>query len=223
MRAGDTKIDIEVLILPRASNLSDFDALAASQDVNLRFVNMGQNIEDPHVLILPGTKNTLLDYQYLKRAGYTNQIRRLAKKGRIIFGIGGGFQMLGTKIIDIKGSEYGISQSEGLGFFQIVTRLMVNIVSHAVEFQTLPGPLADRMNDTNSAHSGFETHLGRTKYLRGSRPLFNITKRDGIEVELSDGAVNEEGGIFGTYIHRVFENDAFKDGFIGLAKTRRLS
>ncbi|MEE8359396.1 MAG: hypothetical protein V3S04_00555 [Candidatus Omnitrophota bacterium] len=224
MKAPVNNIDIEVLLLPHASNLADFDPLTACPDVNLRFIKMGQKIGDPHAFILPGTRNTLLDFQDIKKMGYTNEIRRLAKKGRTILGIGGGFQMLGTKIIDIKGSEYRLSQSGGLGFFQIVTRIMVMMVSHSVEFKPLSGgPLSEKIGGSNNAHTGFETHLGRTKYLNGSRVLFNITKRDGIEVEVADGAKNADGNIFGTYIHRLFENRGFREGFIEMVKQRGLS
>jgi len=65
-------------------------------------------------------------------------------------------------------------------------------------------------SERSQSISGFETHLGRTKYLGSSRPIFTITKRDGNDVEIPDGAINEEGNVIGTYIHGIFNNDHFR-------------
>jgi adenosylcobyric acid synthase len=218
MKTRNRKISVEVLLLPHASNLADFDPLRGEPGLNMRFVKMGERIGDPDLFILPGTKNTLLDFQSIKKAGYANEIRRLLKKKRAILGIAGGFQMLGTKIIDIKGSEYGLPQSEGLGFFYIVTRIMPSKISCRVQFEPLAERLAARGRKGCDSYSGFEAHLGRTRYLNGAHALFKITKRDGVEVEISDGAVNEDGNVFGTYIHEIFKNDRFRKTFMGMVK-----
>lgn len=221
MISNSAKLNIEILRLPRATNLEDFDPLFEENDVITRFINMGDTVGDPDLFIIPGTKNTILDYQHIKKAGYLTQIKRLVKKNRVLLGIAGGFQMLGTKIIDIKGSENMLSKSEGMGFFQIVTRIMPSMVDSEVCFEPLPDKLRQQYEENTEKLSGFEIHLGRTKYLNGSQPMFRITERDGIEVEIFDGSVNESGNVLGTYIHRIFHNAQFRNRFIQSLRERR--
>ncbi|NQT06680.1 MAG: hypothetical protein HQ575_03970 [Candidatus Omnitrophica bacterium] len=199
------KINIEILKLPNASRLDEFDALANDKDITLRFINAREEIGSPELFIIPGTSKTIQDYIYLKRTGYSDKIRELAKKKVAIMGISGGFQMLGAKIIDIKGSEMLHSRCEGFSFLSMVTRLMPSKVEDDVEAMLLKN---------NCKVHGYESHIGRTKYLNGLEPMFTITKRGGIDVEIPDGAVNEDGKIFGTYIHGLFINTKFKDTFL---------
>ncbi len=208
---SDGKINIEVLYLPHISNFTDFDPFLKEEDVNLRYVKMGEKIGNPDLLIIPGTKNTIQDLVFLKRAGYTDKIRSLAKNGLSVMGICGGFQMLGTKIIDIKGSESSLSKCDGLSFFNIVTRLMPSKVTSQIEFEGYG----------LSSLSGYEIHLGRTKYLNGSKSLFKITKRGQRKVEIPDGAINEKGNILGTYIHGIFDNDNFRSVFLNILREKK--
>jgi len=196
------KINIEILKLPNASRLDEFDTLKNDKGIALRFINAKEEIGSPELFIIPGTSKTIQDYIYLKRNGYSDRIRELAKKKVTIMGISGGFQMLGAKIIDIKGSEMLHSRCEGFGFLNMVTRLMPSKVEDDVE--------AMMLNDSCKV-SGYESHIGRTKYLSGLGPMFTITKRGGTDVEIPDGAVNADGKIFGTYIHGLFKNTKFKD------------
>ncbi len=214
MRKRTERVSAEVLLLPGASNLSDFDPLLRDEDIDLRFIESNDEMGSPDLFILPGTKNSILDMQYITRNGCANKIRHLSKAGSVILGICGGFQMLGAKIIDIKGSESRLSKCEGIGFLNIVTRLMPSRVDSTVKFEPINNKIAKSIDIPLKGFSGFETHTGRTKYLNGSRPLFRITSRDEKEVEIYDGAVNEERNVFGTYIHRIFDNDVFRKGFI---------
>ncbi len=204
-------MNITILKLPHTYDLDEFDPLAKSEDVRLSHVTPDNDPGDPDLLIIPDTSNSIKDMEYLNRSGYANKIRMLAKKGCSIFGISGGFQMLGTKIIDIKGSEYGLSRCEGLGFLNIVTRIMPSMTESKVEC---------KFNGCASL-TGFERHLGKTRYLKGSNPAFTITKRHDIEVEIPDGAINETGSIMGTYIHGIFDNDSFKEKFLHTHLHRR--
>lgn len=207
-------IEIAIIKLPGASNLSDFTILSKEENVKLSFIQAGDKIGVPDLLILPGTKNSIQDFLYLKREGYADTIRSLAKRQTMIMGISGGFQMLGAKVIDIRGNEQMPSKCDGLSFFNIVTRLMPSKVTSKVEF--LPLKNTSTKNDDCESYvlSGYEMHLGRTKYLKGSQPLFKIIKRDSKEVEIFDGAVNKEGNIFGTYIHGIFDNTAFRKNLL---------
>jgi len=93
------KLDIAVLSLPHISNFTDFDPLEREEVVSLRYIKKPHSVGQPHVLIIPGSKNTIEDLNYLKTRGYLEEIKKLKKNGSTIVGICGGFQILG-KIID---------------------------------------------------------------------------------------------------------------------------
>lgn len=215
------KVNIEVLYLPHISNFTDFDPFIEEEDVHLRYVRMGERIGSPDLLIIPGTKSTIQDMVFLKRAGYTDKIRSLAKNNTMVMGICGGFQMMGTKIIDIKGSESSFSKCDGLSFFNIVTRLMPSKVTSQVEFEPMQNAPLNFKDNGSSRLTGYEIHIGRTKYLTGSQPLFKITKRDDTGVEIEDGAVNTAGNILGTYIHGIFDNDNFRNLFLNTLREKK--
>ena len=210
------KVKIEVLSFPKISTLTDFDPLRKDPGADFRYVNDNQKIQDPDLLIIPGSKDTIRDLVYIKRSGHADAIRKLAKKGTMIMGLCGGFQMLGTKLIDVKGSENFLSKCDGLGFFNIVTRFMPSMV----DCKTEAVPLKGFFLSSKLELKGFETHTGRTKYLEGSKPAFKITKRDETEVEIDDGAINEKGNIFGTYLHGIFDNDYFRKKLITYLQNR---
>jgi adenosylcobyric acid synthase len=220
-RGYSEKIDVEVICTPGMSGTQDFAPLHREEGINLRYVKKGERIGEPHLLIIPGTRNTIRDLVYLKRNGYADKIRRLSKDNTVILGISGGFQMLGTKIIDIKGSESYFSKCDGLSFFNIVTRIMPNKQDFKVKFVTINGRAFGIEDETGVPFSGYETHAGRTKYLKGSSPLFNIIKRGRTAVEIPDGAVNQECNIFGTYIHGVFRNENFRERFLKMVQRRK--
>lgn len=214
-------ISIEVLYLPHISNFTDFDPFLKEEDVGLRYVKMGEDIGRPDLLIIPGTKNSIRDLLCLRKMGYVNKIRSLAREKRFIMGICGGFQMLGTKIIDIKGSESHLSRCEGLSYLNIVTRLMPSKITTQAEFAPLEDSLFAFDRRKRDTLYGYEIHLGRTKYLKGAKPIFKITRRNSQEVEIPDGAINEEGNVFGTYIHGIFDNDAVRNTFLNIIREKK--
>ena len=81
----------------------------------------GESINDPDILIIPGSKNTIEDLIYLRESGLERQIKDLHKKGKLVFGICGGFQMLGDDIIDISGIETSKTETRGLGLIHAST------------------------------------------------------------------------------------------------------
>ncbi len=207
-------IRASVLLLPNASNIDDFKPLATEVGVDLEMVRMGRQLKDPDLLIIPGTRTTISDYLYIKKKGYVHQIKKLYKTGCFVMGISGGFQMLGTKIIDIKGSEYGRPQSDGIGLLNMVTRLMPSIVNEKIEFIPTPNDILAFPGCEGQRFTGSEKHTGRTKYLDNIQPLFTIVKRGEREVEINEGAISREGRVFGTYIHGIFNNEKFRKGFL---------
>ncbi|MBQ9503466.1 MAG: cobyric acid synthase, partial [Lachnospiraceae bacterium] len=119
--AGENRIDIAVIRLPRISNFTDFDIFESIKEVNLRYVSSVKELGEPDMVILPGSKNTMGDLKWLKSRGLDREIKEHALK-RPVFGICGGYQMLGLSIEDPQGIEEGGS-IEGLGLLPVRTVL----------------------------------------------------------------------------------------------------
>ena len=207
--SGDAQ-DIAVVRLPHISNFDDFDPLAFEPGVHLRYVSQPGQLGSPAAVILPGTKNTLEDLDWLHRSGFTDAIRTLADRGASIVGLCGGFQMLGESVHDESGLESILGKVEGLGLLPNRTRLQpAKTVS-----RSRGTVLADCgfLNDVAStAIHGYEIHLGLTS---GSNPLFHISQREGSAVDVPDGGCSGDGRIWGTYLHGVFDNDAFRRAWL---------
>jgi adenosylcobyric acid synthase len=207
--AGRGEINVEVLYLPHVSNFTDFNVFETQEDVNLRYVMRGEGIGNPDILIIPGSKNTIEDLIYLRNSGLEEQILRLSRAGKIIVGICGGYQILGTKIKDPHGTESGIDEINGLGLLNTETVFEQEKTTTQIE-----GDILTHNNgilDNIQAHRvmGYEIHMGQTILLDDTSAFLKITKRLDNDVEVLDGAVNKEGNVFGTYIHGVFDNIEF--------------
>ena len=100
-------VEIAVIRLPHLSNFTDFNVFSRIPEVDLRYVSRPEAIGDPDMVILPGTKNTIEDLQWLRRSGMETVIRSLHAQGRVIFGVCGGYQMLGEQVSDPYGMEAG--------------------------------------------------------------------------------------------------------------------
>ena len=217
--AGGEKevVTIEVIQLPRISNFTDFDALEAERDVSLRYVGSGEKIGEPDVIILPGSKNTVSDLLYLKKEGYASEIQEKARSGQcFVFGICGGYQMLCNAIIDPEGVESPLRETEGLGLLPATTifesheRKMTNQVRAIANLEFYNGEI-----------EGYEIHMGRTYFSNGNvKGAFMVIERSGEEIIEEDcGAV--QGTVIGTYIHGIFDNDAFRRAFLDHVRARK--
>lgn len=205
----DGEINVEVLYLPHVSNFTDFNVLETQDDVNLRYVMRGESIENPDILIIPGSKNTIEDLIYLRNSGLEEQILKLHKAGKMIVGICGGYQILGRVIKDPHGTESGIDEINGLGLLNTETLFEKNKTTTQIKGEVLKvnnGILKDI-----ESHNllGYEIHMGQTKILDDTSPFIKITKRLEDTVEVFDGAINKEGNVLGTYIHGIFDNINF--------------
>ncbi|MEM3451929.1 MAG: cobyric acid synthase, partial [Nitrososphaerales archaeon] len=116
----DNKANIAIIRLPRISNFTDFDPLELEESINVQYVKSVRELGVPDAVIIPGTKNTIQDLFWLKEKGLAKEIVRLAKLEIPIFGICGGYQIIGKKIIDRKGIEGGRpGEFEGLGLLDV--------------------------------------------------------------------------------------------------------
>ncbi|WP_298705108.1 cobyric acid synthase [uncultured Veillonella sp.] len=205
----DKDLTITVIQTPKISNFTDFDALRYEPDVALRFVKPGEPIGHSDLIILPGSKNTLADLAYLKNAGYKEEIDALVNKGVPVIGICGGYQMLGTQLHDPQGVEGPVAQMEGLGLLPMITTMTDQKLTHQVNFDA---PAIDFLGARFSGHAmkGYEIHMGRTEFMEELDHPFHIKTRSNEIADELDGGISKSQRIMGTYIHGVFDNDAFR-------------
>lgn len=208
----DGELDIAVIRLPYMSNHTDFNALRLHEDVSLRFAEIGEDLGNPDVIILPGTKNTIYDMQTLLKTGMGNKILKCHEQGSIVFGICGGYQMLGREILDSLKAESEYEHSEGLGLLDTVTEF------RSSKFTTLS---KGRDNIFGTEIRGYEIHMGETLNTGAGHSFINISERGGEAVSAHDGAVNEDRTVFGTYIHGIFDSSQFTRSFLNMVRERK--
>ncbi|KAF1048860.1 MAG: Cobyric acid synthase [Herbaspirillum frisingense] len=182
---------VVVPVLPRISNHTDFDALRAHPDVDLRFVGPGQPIPPADLIILPGSKNTRGDMAWLAQHGWPDAIRKHLRYGGKLIGICGGFQMLGEGVDDPHGVEGAPGSSEGLGLLAMRTELtrdkrLLQVAGHC------------HFGVGAAAVSGYEIHMGVSAGAALERPAFIIEGR-------GEGAQSADGQILGSYLHGMFD------------------
>lgn len=197
-------VDIAVIRLPRISNFTDFNPLGCMEQVSLRYVDSVAGLGQPHVIILPGTKNTMEDLKWLRESGLEAAVCRHASRGGAVVGICGGYQMLGRSLSDPEGVEAG-GQMRGMGLLDAETvfqgeKTRTRVRGQVLETQGLFAPLA------GTAFAGYEIHMGRTTSalqpfaaLEGGR-----SSRDGLWA----------GNVFGTYVHGIFDEGSFTQAFV---------
>jgi adenosylcobyric acid synthase len=211
-------IRIGVIALPHMANFTDFDALALEPSVSLAFLEHPEEMAIADVLVLPGSKQTLDDLQWLDGRGLAQELRRLSEKGSPVIGICGGFQMLGNSIEDPHGIENRGQQSirSGLGFLPVRTVLHAEKTARRVH-GCLRSEFLGLSPCPETHFQGYEIHVGETFYEPGARPLADIV-RQGISGSVPDGAVSASGRVFGTYVHGFFDNDDFRHAFLAAAR-----
>jgi adenosylcobyric acid synthase len=220
----DRTVNVAVVLLPRMSNFTDFNALTAEPDVALRYVASPRDIAGADVVVLPGSKNTSADLDHLRRAGFPEAIERHVNLGGELVGICGGYQMLGREISDPHGIEAG-GRTEGLGFLDAATELLPQKTLRRVEATPLHLEAAP-----DCIVQGYEIHMGLTR--RGADlPCFRILRRTGEnkgespqreeEEILEDGAFRRDRLVWGTYIHGVFDQPGFRRPWLNRLRRRK--
>lgn len=219
-KTGDTKhkegyetneamLEVAVIWLPHLSNFTDFNRLELEEDVNVRYVRRGERIGKADLVILPGSKNTLEDLQYLKESGLDMELYQLKEEGTFIMGICGGYQMLGHKICDPEGVEGKISEAYGLGLLNRNTIFKGEKTTTQVE-GSLRGNLPGILKACEGIKvKGYEIHMGISEKTGACEELLTIEKRLGEKVSDLEGSCNEEGTVFGTYLHGIFDEGPF--------------
>ena len=208
--AGHKRIHIGVLKLPRISNFTDFDTLQAEPDVSLSYVEAPGQLLALDVLIIPGSKSTIADMYFLMERGIYEEIK--AFKGHII-GICGGYQMLGQRVLDPNGIESAVKEATGLGLLPVETEMLPEKETHQALAYLDEGGLRIAP-DCSGVVSGYEIHMGRTTHLGTPRPFARIFRRGETYDTVEDGTVSDNGRIFGTYLHGIFDNEHFREIYL---------
>lgn len=207
-------IDIAVIKLPRISNFTDLDPLYCIPATGVRFVNPGEGIGSPDVVIIPGTKNTVHDLHLLWQTGTAQEINRLAEKGTQVVGLCGGFQMLGKMLYDNHGLE-GVEKSAvaGLGFIDMDTTFKPGKTTRQIQCEIV-GSIGFWQGIPRDNIIGYEIHSGQSRYEDGAVPI--IINGDHII-----GAASSEHNVWGTYLHGIFENTEFTLAWINALRTEK--
>lgn len=220
-----SQLAIVIIRLPYLSNYDEFDALAADPQVDLRFVATPAEFPaDPDLIILPGSKKTLVDLAWLWRQGLAPHIHQLARAGCAVMGICGGYQMLGERVSDSMGVEAMAGTVEpGLGLlpvetvFAAISDKTTQQSQACINKQSARGLLAHLQGLSFQA---YQIHLGRTTPLEEEQAQTG-TYALHVDTTDQDGWLSADGWCMGCYLHGLFENDSFRNGVLTALSRRR--
>ena len=198
---GRKDIDIAVVKLPRISNFTDVSPLERFESVSVRYIERPDQLHQPDMILLPGTKSTIADLLWLRQSGLEAAICQQAARGCIVFGICGGYQMLGTSIRDPLGVEAaGVTEVKGMGLLPMDTVFQGEKVQQQTGgvFGEISGPLHSL---SGMAYTGYEIHMGRS-----GQQLPPLVSR---------------GNVYGSYIHGIFDGAGIAQAVIGDLAARK--
>jgi len=209
--AGPAKtgvIRVAVPRLPRIANFDDLDPLQAEPDVEVVIVERGEALPgDADVVLIPGSKATRADLEALTAEGWDIDIRAHHRRGGIVVGLCGGYQMLGRAVHDPSGIEGEEGSTTGLGLLDVETALEGDKTLTEVS-------VADA--ESGISAYGYEIHIGVTTGADRDRPWLTLDSKP-------EGARSADGRVFGSYVHGVFAADDFRRAFLNRIRSGDLA
>ncbi len=191
-------IEIAVIQFPHISNATDFNPLARLQAVHVNYVRRTSEFGNPDMVILPGTKSTMADLEWMRQNGLEALIKKAASTGTPILGICGGYQMLGNVISDPDKVERG-GQMAGMNLLPVTT--VFETAKTRLQSEGVINSINDVFCALSGTHfTGYQIHMGASERKPGTRAFCTLS--DGSE----DGAVFQN--VAGTYIHGLFDREA---------------
>lgn len=183
------KINIALIYYPYASNLDEFDPLIYHSNINLVPVHQNEDLNVYDAVILPGSKNSGVSLEHLKEVGLDKRIIAFQTTGKLILGICGGLQILGKEILDPLSIEDG--NKKGLSLINLTTSIAPDKSTRQTHVTWLHGNL-----------EGYQIHHGKTEADFQVLPF------------IQEGLGWEQGNVYTTYLHGLFENKVFYDWFM---------
>ncbi|WP_124331022.1 cobyric acid synthase [Desulfonema ishimotonii] len=191
------KPSVAVIRIPHISNFTDFDPLSAIDEIDLFFIEKVQNLSGFAAVILPGSKNTRFDLDWLKTGGWADTLRAYVDNGGHVLGICGGYQLMGQYVHDPHGLEGTPGSEEGVRLLPVETTLKAPKTTTRSRFMW-----------DGTEGTGYEIHMGQTDRLGGS-PMFTVLEQNGGTPHNSeDGCVSQNGRVMATYMHGLFDTPA---------------
>ena len=215
-RTAPAMLDIAVVRLPRISNFTDLNSLECVDGVSVRYVKSAAELKQPDMVVLPGTKNTMEDLLWMRQCGLEAAILKLAAQGTPVFGICGGYQMLGKQLNDPLGVEHGGS-IQGMGLLPTVTTFSAQ--KTRTQVSGITGDLSQTVFPelSHTPYTGYEIHMGVTQLLCDSHKSYNandphaactafgvLEQRNGTACHQAHGCC--VGNVFGSYLHGIFDH-----------------
>jgi adenosylcobyric acid synthase len=194
-------IKVVVPVLTRISNHTDFDVLRLHPQVDLCFIGKGESIPPCDLIIIPGSKSTRRDLDYLRSNNWDADINRHLRYGGKVLGICGGFQMLGKAIHDPQGIEGDAGSSQGLGFLDMETTISSDKTLRQVKGQ---------LSASKAKISGYEIHAGISSGPALDKPFAYLGSH-------SDGCLSDDGQIIGSYLHGLFDESETRNELLAWA------
>jgi adenosylcobyric acid synthase len=193
---------IAIVQLPQISNFTDFDPLFLEPGVHAYFCQDPEQLAGAHAVILPGTKSTISDLAWLKKNGFVDALAKMQHENVSLFGICGGYQMLGKKIYDPYHYESSISECDGIGIFDSTTTL------HGEKRTVLvKGELENDFSGMDV--EGYEIHMGVTNHHGKQRPFARVCEWGSTDF-VQEGHISSDGRYIGTYLHGILHNNQFR-------------
>ncbi|MBT8340338.1 MAG: cobyric acid synthase [Desulfatitalea sp.] len=190
---ADGRPALAVVRLPHISNFTDFDPLMQLDGVQVCYLERPRDLERFRAVILPGSKNTRGDLEWLSAQGWREAVARYVAQGGHVLGICGGYQMLGRAVHDPHGVEARPGTTPGLDLLPVETELKAPKTTTRTRFS---------WNGTDG--EGYEIHMGQTRRTAGA-PLLRVQARNGSPCDDEDGCASRDGHVLGTYIHGLFD------------------
>jgi adenosylcobyric acid synthase len=209
VKSKNALIDIAVIKFPRMSNFTDFNVFELIDGVSLRYVKSTEELGNPDMIILPGTKNTIDDLKWMRQNGLETAVLHKANNGTVVFGICGGYQMLGRSLSDPFGFDSGHAGSvtTGMALLNTETEFVENkrtiqMKGHFNRVEGIFSGLSGREFYGYEIHSGI-TKLEKTKALNTVEPINEKAE------PFAEGSQTVRGGmqVYGTYIHGIFDGE----------------
>lgn len=199
-------VDIAVVRIPRMSNYTDFNVFELIPGVSLRYVQNVRDLGNPDMIIIPGTKNTIGDLKWLRQSGMEAAILKHASNGTVIFGICGGYQMLGKNISDPYGVEEG-GDTPGLGLLDVETSFIEH--KRTIQMEGRFGQVKGIFSELSGMPLfGYEIHSGVTKFPeQDALTTIHPIHEAGDDMPEGSQNITYKMNVYGTYVHGVFDSD----------------